>query len=314
MRGGVYTYTFRNIAEKITMAKRKPLVWLTAITLVGGCAAYAPESRQNATLKLEAKRVQALPVIDGQGNDPAWKTALALDLNAIGVWGTSVGTSAKVTIKSVHTDSHIAFLVRWEDATRDDKAHKPWVWNAEKKAYEQGKEQEDAMALAFEHTGPFTADMLSPVDAVWDLWTWKATRSDPVGYALDKTHRYSTIKPEGKAKEHRSRTGTPVWIQRPDDSGESTQKSVKAPLAHSGDVLAAYAIKEPAGSGADVRAKGIWENGYWTVELLRKLNTGHPDDTAFDPARTYDMAVAVQDRTGDMDKSSTNIRLSFERK
>ena len=296
------------------MAKRKPLVWLTAITLVGGCAAYAPESQQNTTLKLQAKHVQVLPVIDGQGNDQAWKTATALDLNAIGVWGAGLGKSSKVTIKSVYTDSHVAFLVRWEDSTRDDKAHKPWVWNAGKKTYEQSKEQEDAVALAFEHTGPFTADMLSPVDAVWDLWTWKATRSDPVGYAMDKTHRYSTTKPEGKAKEYPSRTGSPIWIQRPDDAGESTAKSLPAPSEYSGDVSPAYAIRNPAGSGADVRAKGMWENGYWTVELSRKLNTGHPDDTAFDPAKTYAMAVAVQDRTGDMDKSSTVIRLSFERK
>ena len=89
--------------------------------------------------------------------------------------------------------------------------------------------------------------------------------------------------------------------------------SFKAPAEYSGDVIPAYAIKEPTGSGADVRAKGKWENGYWTVELLRKLNTGYPDDTAFDPARTYAMAVAVQDRTGDMDKSSAMIRLRFEK-
>ena len=294
--------------------KKETVVSLMALSLAGGCVTHTPEFRQNAPLVLKAKHVQALPIIDGAANDEAWKIATALNFNAIGAWGASLGKSAKVTIKSVYTDTHVAFLVRWEDATRDDKTHKPWVWNAEKKAYEQGKEQEDAMALAFEHTGPFTADMLSPVDAVWDLWTWKATRSDPVGYALDKTHRYSTTKPEGKAKEYPSRTGTPIWIQRPDDEGESTQKSLQAPSEYSGDVLPAYSAKEPAGSGADVRAKGKWENGYWTVELLRKLNTGHPDDTAFDPAQIYAMAVAVQDRTGEMDKSSTVIRLGFEKK
>ena len=294
--------------------KRKTLISLMMLSLVSGCATHAPGLGHNAPLTLKAKHTQTPPIIDGAGDDEVWRAATPLNLDAIGVWGTSIGKSAKITIKAIHTDSHIAFLMRWEDATRDNKMHKPWVWNAEKKAYEQGKEQEDAMALAFEHTGPFTADMLSPVDAVWDLWTWKATRSDPVGYALDKTHRYSTTKPEGKAKEYPSRTGTPIWVQRPDDKGESTQKSLQAPSEYSGDVLPAYAIGEPAGSGADVRAKGKWENGYWTVELSRKLNTGHPDDTAFDPAQTYAMAVAVQDRTGDMDKSSAIVRLSFERK
>lgn len=170
------------------------------------------------------------------------------------------------------------------------------------------------MALAFELSGPFSADMLSPINAVWDIWTWKATRSDPVGYALDKTHRYSTTKPEGKSKQYAARNGSPIWIQRPDDAGESTQQSLAAPNEYSTDVVPAYALRTPSGSAADVRAKGRWENGYWTVELLRKLNTGHADDTAFDPARRYAMAVALQDRTGDMDKASAVIQLEFERK
>lgn len=296
------------------MTKSETFLFLAALAFLNGCAAYAPEFRHDAPLALKAKRVQALPVIDGADNDEVWKTVTPLDLTLTGVWGAGVGKSSKATIKSVYTDTQVAFLVRWEDATRDDKAHKPWAWNAENKAYEQGKEQEDALALAFEQTGPFTADMLSPVDAVWDLWTWKATRSDPVGYALDKTHRYATVKPEDKAKEYRSRTGAPVWIQRPDDAGQSTQKSLSAPTEYKGDVVPAYAIAQPGGSAADVRAKGKWANGYWTVELLRKLDTGHPDDTAFDPRRTYAMAVAVQDRTGDMDKSSAVVRLGFERK
>jgi hypothetical protein len=294
------------------MTKSETFLVLTALALLKGCAAYAPEFQNDAPLALKAKHAQALPVIDGADNDEVWKTAAPLDLILTDVWGTSVGKSSKATIKSVYTDTHVAFLVRWEDATRDDKAHKPWAWNADSKTYEQGKKQEDAMALAFEHTGPFTADMLSPVDAVWDLWTWKATRSDPVGYALDKTHRYATAKPEGAAKEYRSRTGSPVWIQRPDDAGQSTQKSLSAPTEYKGGTVPAYAITEPGGSAADVRAKGKWANGYWTVELSRKLDTGHADDTGFDPRRTYAIAVAVQDRTGDMDKSSTVIRLGFE--
>lgn len=261
---------------------------------------------------LKAKYVTTKPIIDGAGNDDAWKFAKPLNLDVAGVWGLAIGTSTKVTVKAVYTDSHIAFLVSWDDATRDDKIHKPWTWVAEKKIYETGKEQEDAVALAFELSGPFTADMLSSVDAVWDLWTWKATRTDPVGYALDKTHRYSTAKPEGKAKEYPSRTGTPIWIQRPDDAGKSTQTSLPAPTEYAGDKAPAYRIGEPSGSAADIRAKGRWENGRWTVEFMRALNTGHLDDTAFETKKTYAMAVAVQDRTGDMDKASSVVQLGFE--
>ena len=292
------------------MKKGSMIAWC-ALSLVGGCA---NDTAWQSPPRLTAAYVASLPVIDGEGHDDVWKAATTLELPVIGVWGARIGETARVSIKSVYADNYIAFWVRWQDATRDDQGHKPWVWNAEEKSYAQGRQQEDAMALAFELSGPFSADMLSPVDAVWDLWTWKATRSDPVGYALDKTHRYSTTKPEGKSKQYTARNGSPIWIQRPDDAGASTQQSLAAPSEYSADVVPAYALKTPSGSAADVRAKGHWEDGYWTVELLRKLNTGHADDTAFDPTRRYGMAVSLQDRTGDMDKASAVIQLEFDRK
>lgn len=65
------------------------------------------------------------------------------------------------------------------------------------------------------------------------------------------------------------------------------------------------------GSAADVRAKGVWRDGRWTLELERKLSTGHPDDAAFAPGRAIKMAAATFDRTGDMDRASGAIELSL---
>lgn len=76
--------------------------------------------------------------------------------------------------------------------------------------------------------------------------------------------------------------------------------------------MPAYSIGEPSGGVADVRAKGKWEHGRWTVEFMRKLSTGQPDDTVFRPAKAYAMAVAVQNQTGDMGEASSVIRLGFE--
>ena len=62
-----------------------------------------------------------------------------------------------------------------------------------------------------------------------------------------------------------------------------------------------------------MRAKGAWADGRWTLELGRKLNTGHKDDTAFDPTRPYKMTLGAFDQTGDMDKASGEIELVFRR-
>jgi len=38
-------------------------------------------------------------------------------------------------------------------------------------------------------------------------------------------------------------------------------------------------LQEPYGSAADWRGNGIWEDGEWTVEMWRDLQTDHPADT-----------------------------------
>jgi hypothetical protein len=105
--------------------------------------------------------------------------------------------------------------------------------------------------------------------------------------------------------------GKPIWIARLEDAGDTVERKQPAPKEHQGDRIPQYLPGTPSGSAADVRAKGTWSDGWWTLELERKLDTGHADDTAFDPSRTYRMAVSVHDRTGDMDKASGVIELAF---
>ena len=211
----------------------------------------------------------------------------------------------------MHTETHVYFLMRWRDETRDDQAHKPFVWDAGKSVYVEGPEREDMFALAFVHTGPFTADMLSPVEAVWDVWHWKATRTNPQGFAMDRTHRYARQQWEGKGKSHTAKNGEPIWIARPEDAGDTVEKKRPAPASREAERVPQYLPGTPSGSAADVRAKGAWSDGWWTLELERKLSTGYPDDTEFDPKRTYKLAVSAHDRTGDMDKASGVIELAF---
>ncbi|MBI2901101.1 MAG: hypothetical protein HYY17_13020 [Planctomycetes bacterium] len=256
-------------------------------------------------------RVAAAPKIDGVADDAAWRDAPGLEIAVSRPLPPDKGKSTQVILKSVHTDTHVYFLVRWKDETKDDAAHKPWTWSAEKNAYVEGTEREDMFALAFELSGEFDDDMLSGKEAVWDVWQWKASRTNPQGYAMDRTHRYTRAKPEGKAKSCKDRGGKEIWIARPEDAGDTVEKKQPAPKEKGDASVPQYLPGTPTGSAADVRAKGTWTDGWWTLELERKLDTGHEDDTRFDVGRTYKMAVSAHDRTGDMDKSSGVLRLRF---
>lgn len=260
---------------------------------------------------LVSETVPKAPIVDGNGNDVAWSTAKAVELVSKGVFPSNKDRSTTVQLKSVHTASHVYLQVRWKDETKDDQIHKPWTWDDAKNAYVEGPEREDMISVAFELSGPFTPDMLSGVEAVWDVWHWKASRTNLQGYAMDRTHRYTKEQWQGKGKSHKARNGDTVWIARPEDAGDTVEKKQAAPAAKGEAKVTQYLSGTPTGSAADVKAKAAWADGWWTLEFERKLDTGNPDDTVFAPGKSYKMAVGTHDRTGDMDKATGVLELSI---
>jgi hypothetical protein len=285
------------------------VVAAACVGTLASCASVkvADQSRH----ELAAARVTSGPVVDGSDDDSAWAQASPLALTVERKLPPNKGTTGKALIKAAHTDTHLYLLLKWEDSAAD-LSHKTWVWDPSKRAYEEGADREDMAAVAFALSGPFTADMLAPVDAVWDVWHWKASRTNPQGYAMDKTHRYMRAKPDFKANEHQANDGKPIWITRPEDAGDSVEAKRKAPGEFEGERVPQYVAATPTGSAADVIAKGQWANGWWTLEFARRLDTGHADDAVFGSERCHRMAVATFDRTGDMDKASDLILLRFE--
>jgi len=286
------------------------LMALATVTGCSGSAERSPEKQSGA--RLVSSHVSKAPTVDGKGDDAIWQSAAPLELVVRRVWPPDVTKVARVWLRTVHTGTHVYVLAVWEDETKDDESHKSWVWDAAKNAYVEGTDREDMFSLAFELSGVWNPDMLSGEEAVWDVWQWKATRTNPQGYAMDRTHRYTREKPQGKAKEYPTHRGSTIWIGRPEDAGDTVEKKQAAPKEKQEDRVSQYLPGTPTGSAADVRAKGTWADGKWTLEFERELDTGHADDTAFRCGRAYSMAVGTHDRTGDMDKASGTITLRLE--
>ncbi|KKM10255.1 hypothetical protein SY88_14395 [Clostridiales bacterium PH28_bin88] len=65
-----------------------------------------------------------------------------------------------------------------------------------------------------------------------------------------------------------------------------------------GDFLPGLIAKQISGDPADIKAKGKWENGFWTLEIQRKLVNGSAYDVQFDDlTKTYFFAVAAFDNS-----------------
>ena len=158
--------------------------------------------------------------------------------------------------------------------------------------------------------------MLAEVDSVIDMWQWKAARTNAAGILHDKHHVRSQTPLAGKFSTHYSAGGKEIHIVRKNDGDVSPYQSNKIdPFIYQGDVVAQYIPFVPeVADAADVQAKGSWKDGFWTVEIARKLDTGHHDsDTVFDPAKSIQTAIAVFDSAGDHFHAVSNeINISFK--
>lgn len=266
------------------------------------CAGCSTVGADGAAQELRAARVSIAPQIDGRGDDPAWQTAPEVVIPLTGGTG-----PAEVRLRAVVHDEVLHLLAVWDDST-EDREHKLWTAGADG-AVVAGAEREDVLAVAFPISGEFVADMLAPVECAWDVWQWKSARTDAAGHAMDKSHVHSFADPGGKRHAAKLADGRTLHIRRPEDAGTSATRTVKSPGTVSSPVPQ-YVAQTPTGSAADVRARGTWAGGRWTVELARALRTGHADDADLGwAAAGVPFSVAVFDRGEDEDHSTSRVHV-----
>jgi DMSO reductase family type II enzyme heme b subunit len=249
--------------------------------------------------------VESAPVVDGSVDDPAWAAATWRTVPMEGEAGPHEARVAAV----VHGET-LTMAFRWADPT-EDRVHKPWVRTADR-TWAAGPQREDVLAVGFPISGEFTGIMTSPVECVWDVWHWKAGRTDPAGFAMDRRHVHTLADPGTRGFSMDLPGGGKLHIRRPEDAGDSVTRSLKPP-AGDADAAPQYEAVAPTGSAADVRAKGRWRNGEWTVEISRALRTGHDDDAGFSRGASVPFAFAILDHAEDEQHvSSPRLELVVE--
>lgn len=255
-------------------------VLLGAVFLLPSLCVGAPATKVKSTL------VETAPVLDGVDGDPAWagvKPVIVKDQ----------ASGAMILLRAVHTRDKVYFSVQFPDKAQTP-LHKPWIWNAEQKAYETGAHREDTFVFKWNMMDK-AVDLSNFSDDSYtaDVWYWKANRTNLAGYADDKHHELGDRK-EGKVTEVTSVTGKPRYLARKSDQGKSAYQDYK-PTTYEGDLVDRYRKRTPEGSRADVKAKGKWGGGFWYIEFERAMHTGHDDDVQFDPSggQEYQFGISV---------------------
>ncbi len=103
-----------------------------------------------------------------------------------------------------------------------------------------------------------------------------------------------------------SRTGKRMYLFRPQDKGISCFET-KLYDKYEGDRVPGYVHRIPSGSVADIKAKGLWDEGFWTIEFSRCLNTGQEDDVQFQVKKEYFFGVSRYEIAG---KKEPNLKSS----
>ncbi len=217
------------------------------------------------------------PVLDGAIDDWSDKEIVSIPLSKISETGRSDVETVRIAA-GVYNDSFYLFAT-WEDSTMNT-IHKPFIWNNDEERYIRGPQREDRFSIQFAMEGDYTTQWFSGKEFKADMWHWKSSRTNPVNLAQDKMTIISST-PMKKSYKATAQNGRTLYLYRPSDAGDPIYFS-KRYAGKEKDIMPKYFFTEdPKGSITDVKAKGVWKNGKWKLELKRKLDTGHPDDVVF---------------------------------
>lgn len=306
---------------------------------------WQPENFKNG-LSIPAAYVHHAGItLDGRDDEPVWGTAEEISLPL------EFGNVDQAWVKAVYTDDEVFIRVRWKDDT-EDRDHHPWIWEPEKEQYVTGPQVEDSVLLSFEAGCEWSPSLLSGYIYDFDGWHWKAARSDPSGQAWDLygSSLDQNNGPGQRAAKYPSRHTEDVWNVKFDDSPQTLSHQgwseldrrylywpakpeiflqaepdqldpeeydvrIPAPLTRPEDesqTFPQYKAVKLEGDAGEVRAKGHWQDGFWTVEFNRTLTTPslHLTDTVF--SRLTQFSIHVFDQAEGADQASESQRLFLE--
>jgi len=318
--------------------------------LAGIVFALSMQTADAHRIVVAARHIAAAP---GGLDDPVWGTLPVVPIPVKGR-NESANDDETVWTTAAYTDETLYFLFRWKDPTLSVIKQSWYFDGSAWHHLEGNEDRIALLFEITRITNFATRGCAvtchSPVDLPrerWklatrterekgDLWHWKAARSAPHGHADDA---WLTVagNPTGSYRETGRRkdkgSGGDIKNQTGDKSGPLYMQDPKRPpsapgfllleeaveikdysIFKAGDVIPFRLPRYPSGSRSDVKSVSRHGGGEWLVMLYRKLDTGHDDDTIFNPLKKYNFAIAIFDNSGaDHSKATQPLTLEFER-
>jgi len=211
------------------------------------------------------KDVEVPPLIDGVANDKCWSGVVSHKLKF-----KKNGNDSNIVLKGCKNKNKIFFLAEF-DSESESRCERLWHWDDKMNIYVQGNEREDSLTLYFTEKKD---------SSYADIWVWRAGRTDVSGHADDLFFFGNASFSAGNENLDGYRA----------DKGENSWYS-KYYSTFSGPSVPRFYNRAPSGSAADVKARGRWLDGRWTVEFERNLSTGFNDDMDFSDGKEFFLRI-----------------------
>ncbi|WP_415888674.1 ethylbenzene dehydrogenase-related protein [Neptuniibacter sp. SY11_33] len=197
-----------------------------------------------------------------------------------------------------------------------------FFWNISEKGFaKKGCDRschvaEDGMVDDIKDTSAGRHFTRSPDETI-DIWHWKSARSNPVYQVDDQYVNHFRNENKGWGRNSDEKTGggyknninkdktAPAWMPAKADPLAKywVMSDNKVPFVDKfepGAVIGGIVAQAAEGSRGDLQARGEWKDGFWTLEIKRKLVTEHPkskiQDVQFsDLGKQYLFGVTVFD-------------------
>ncbi len=287
---------------------------------------------------ISAKKIteQEIPTIDGK-IDKVWDSVEPMEIELS-------GEVELVNTRIVYTAKEVYFLFEWEDYTKSVNrlyTYTSGTWEASEDNVDSlnilwnlnmDKFNQDGCQILCHKEEKLSAMHTRKPGEKLDLWRWRSQLTNPLGYADDQYMQDVIGDFEGDTTGKRPDSGRsgyfmnwdstkkrPLYIGKQKhsvtlfkDEAIVVNDSTKFP---EGMVVPKEALRTPEGSRADLKAKAIWEDDKWTLELKRALSTKDlENDVQFtDLKKGYIFGISIhEDGFQDEHATADLLQLNFK--
>jgi mono/diheme cytochrome c family protein len=204
--------------------------------------------------------------------DPAWESLDPVRVVLNPLWPEKDLIYA-VAVRAIHDGESLAILCTWKDPVPDG-------------APVRVQDFQDAIALQFSMNGstPFLGmgDTNNPVN----IWQWKAGwQQEGDGQRADMSDLYVSMHVD---------TYFNTSYRTAVDAGNALSIPHRSPIEDA-NARGFGTLKSQQASGQNVRGKGIWRDGSWSVLFVRELRSPDADDVNFAVGKPAPVAFAIWD-------------------